>query len=128
MDGAECLTLSDYVNKKKVRQLHRQAIFKAFDHKCAYCGSPAQSLDHVKPRHKGGQNLSSNLVPACLECNQTKGSSDLWDFYHEGQAFYSASRAEFLKQWVSGEILALRALSVEELGKNNVHIFLVGFN
>ena len=129
MDGAECLTLSDYLNKKKVRHQHRQAIFGAFDHKCAYCGGKAESLDHVKPRHKGGQNLSSNLVPACLDCNQSKGTTDLWDFFNESQLFYDESRATFLHRWISGEILALNPLTEPERAPNpDVHVFLVGFD
>lgn len=127
MDGLG-LTLSDYLDKKKVRYQHRLAIFSAFDHKCAYCGSPAQSLDHVKSKHRGGQNLSSNLVPACLKCNRTKGSDNLWDFFHELQPFYTEDRADFLKKWISGEIQSLQVLSTEELGINtSCYAFTVSF-
>jgi hypothetical protein len=128
MDDGLGLTLSDYLDKKKVRHQHRQAIFMAFDYKCAYCGSLAQSLDHVKPKHKGGQNLSSNLVPACLECNQSKGSANLWDFFHDRQSFYSEARADFLKKWISGEIKSLQVLSIEELDiSNSCYAFNVSF-
>jgi hypothetical protein len=127
MDGLG-LTLSDYLDKKKVRHQHRQAIFNAFDHKCAYCGQPAQSLDHVKPKHKGGQNLSSNLVPACLACNQSKGSTSLWNFFHEQQSFYSETRADFLKKWISGEIHSLEILTTQELDLNtSCYTFTVSF-
>jgi 5-methylcytosine-specific restriction endonuclease McrA len=33
-------------------------------------------LDHVQPRTYGGKNITSNLVPACLKCNQDKGSNE----------------------------------------------------
>ena len=33
------------------------------------------TLDHVKPRSKGGQDLTTNVVCACRKCNADKGSS-----------------------------------------------------
>lgn len=38
---------------------------------CQWCGeTTAQlSLDHLKPRSKGGSNKSENLVTSCLPCN-----------------------------------------------------------
>jgi 5-methylcytosine-specific restriction endonuclease McrA len=41
---------------------------------CAYCGvRPFEHIDHVIPRHRGGSDRNSNLVPACEPCNQSKG-------------------------------------------------------
>ena len=39
---------------------------------CAYCPEPAKTLDHIVPRARGGNNKTSNLVPACFQCNQLK--------------------------------------------------------
>jgi hypothetical protein len=39
---------------------------------CHYCDEPAASWDHIIPRALGGSNDPSNLVPACLPCNQDK--------------------------------------------------------
>jgi len=37
------------------------------------CNSPVPSLDHVKPRSKGGSNYPSNIKVAHLSCNRSKG-------------------------------------------------------
>jgi 5-methylcytosine-specific restriction endonuclease McrA len=41
---------------------------------CRYCGAPAQAMDHVWPRARGGDNHPNNLVPACQACNLWKSS------------------------------------------------------
>ena len=42
---------------------------------CAYCGvtDVPLNLDHVIPRSRGGSNRVSNLVCACVPCNEEKG-------------------------------------------------------
>lgn len=42
--------------------------------KCWICTAPADTLDHVKPKSKGGPNFPSNLRPCCRLCNVAKGS------------------------------------------------------
>jgi hypothetical protein len=39
---------------------------------CAYCGYPANSLDHLIPWARGGHHVAENLVPACTSCNSSK--------------------------------------------------------
>jgi 5-methylcytosine-specific restriction endonuclease McrA len=34
-------------------------------------------VDHVKPRHQGGEHVWSNVVAACPPCNHRKGSHNL---------------------------------------------------
>ncbi|MEV4352534.1 HNH endonuclease [Actinoplanes sp. NPDC049596] len=41
--------------------------------RCAYCGRPASTIDHVLPRSRGGLNTWTNTVAACGGCNQRKG-------------------------------------------------------
>ncbi|HEY3497681.1 MAG TPA: HNH endonuclease signature motif containing protein [Polyangiaceae bacterium] len=42
---------------------------------CAYCGKPCDpTVDHVVPLVRGGVHEASNVVPACLSCNSSKGS------------------------------------------------------
>lgn len=41
---------------------------------CAYCGSYGDTLDHVIPESRGGQNTWENLVTACAPCNGRKGN------------------------------------------------------
>lgn len=44
---------------------------------CAYCGEPAQTIDHIRPRIAGGSDDATNLVPACRSCNGSKGARSL---------------------------------------------------
>ncbi|MFF9778740.1 RNA-guided endonuclease IscB [Streptomyces sp. NPDC013978] len=43
---------------------------------CAYCGATdvPLNIDHLQPRSRGGSDRISNLVLACVPCNQAKGS------------------------------------------------------
>jgi 5-methylcytosine-specific restriction endonuclease McrA len=47
-------------------------------HPCHYCGQPAEGIDHVWPRSRGGDDHSNNLVRACVPCNSTKGNKSLF--------------------------------------------------
>jgi hypothetical protein len=46
--------------------------------RCHYCDLPltlkTSTKDHLVPLCRGGSNLIDNLVPACLACNQAKGT------------------------------------------------------
>lgn len=45
----------------------------AFGEVCAYCkANKANTFDHVIPLTRGGPHALSNMVPACLRCNQSK--------------------------------------------------------
>lgn len=44
------------------------------DGACAYCGGPAETVDHVQPKSRGGASSWLNLVGACLPCNQFKAN------------------------------------------------------
>lgn len=39
---------------------------------CAYCGAPAEQIDHIIPRSRGGTDALENLAPACAACNLSK--------------------------------------------------------
>ncbi len=54
--------------------LTRNAVFARDSHTCQYCDGPAESIDHVVPRSRGGQHLWENVVAACRRCNLRKGS------------------------------------------------------
>ena len=53
--------------------LSRRAVFARDDHRCQYCGSHADSIDHVHPRSRGGDHQWENVVAACRPCNLRKG-------------------------------------------------------
>jgi len=52
--------------------LTRRAIFARDGGRCAYCGGPATSVDHVQPRSRGGRHVWENVVAACGRCNRVK--------------------------------------------------------
>ena len=52
--------------------LTRRAVFARDDWVCQYCGSPAENVDHVIPRSRGGQHTWDNVVAACRRCNSRK--------------------------------------------------------
>ena len=39
---------------------------------CQYCAAPAESIDHVTPRSRGGTHTWDNVVAACRRCNARK--------------------------------------------------------
>ncbi|MFM7263497.1 MAG: HNH endonuclease [Acidimicrobiales bacterium] len=52
--------------------MSRRAIFARDEHRCGYCGAPADSIDHVMPRSRGGLNVWENVIAACRPCNLVK--------------------------------------------------------
>lgn len=59
--------------------LSRRAVLARDDHTCQYCGVPADSIDHVVPRSRGGAHEWDNVVAACRRCNAAKGDRLLAD-------------------------------------------------
>jgi len=65
----------------------RSDVFEKTNGKCQYCGKTltyenrlragraAWEVEHMRPRAKGGADHLNNLVPACWECNMSKGTS-----------------------------------------------------
>jgi len=52
--------------------LNRRAVFARDGHRCQYCGSAAENIDHIIPRSKGGPHAWDNVVAACRPCNTRK--------------------------------------------------------
>ena len=52
--------------------LSRRGVFARDDHRCQYCNRPAENLDHVIPRSRGGEHSWENVVAACRPCNARK--------------------------------------------------------
>jgi 5-methylcytosine-specific restriction endonuclease McrA len=53
--------------------LTRRGVFIRDGHTCQYCGRPAENIDHVHPRSRGGAHEWENVVAACMRCNSRKG-------------------------------------------------------
>lgn len=43
--------------------------------RCAYCGRMYESMDHIIPIANGGGTTFTNVLPACHDCNQKKGTA-----------------------------------------------------
>jgi 5-methylcytosine-specific restriction endonuclease McrA len=52
--------------------LNRRAVFVRDGHRCQYCNAPAENIDHVIPRSRGGTHTWENVVAACRPCNARK--------------------------------------------------------
>lgn len=52
--------------------LNRRAVLARDGHRCQYCGSRAETVDHVVPRSRGGLHEWANVVAACRPCNSLK--------------------------------------------------------
>ncbi|HUR77221.1 MAG TPA: HNH endonuclease [Acidimicrobiales bacterium] len=52
--------------------LNRRAVFARDNYRCQYCYSPAENIDHVIPRSRGGTHTWENVVAACRPCNARK--------------------------------------------------------
>jgi 5-methylcytosine-specific restriction endonuclease McrA len=53
--------------------LTRRAVLERDAHRCVYCGIKADTIDHVRPRSRGGAHVWTNVVAACARCNHRKG-------------------------------------------------------
>jgi 5-methylcytosine-specific restriction endonuclease McrA len=67
-----------------IRKDKRLAIYMRDGMKCVYCGKffdrNLLTLDHIKPRDKGGTNDSRNLITSCWSCNSKKQNKRI-DFF-----------------------------------------------
>lgn len=56
----------------------RRTIYKRDENICQYCGkkhnSNNLSIDHIKPKSRGGKTTWENCVLACIECNSKKAN------------------------------------------------------
>lgn len=70
------IQLLQMVNKEYKRTIgfsHKAVLYRD-DHKCAYCGRKATTVDHVFPKSLGGGDSYENCVAACTKCNNKKSN------------------------------------------------------
>ena len=71
----------DYLIRRPLPRVRlcRKEVFRRDNYICQYCGRQTHSLtmDHVLPRHRGGQHAWGNLVSACPACNRRKGGKSV---------------------------------------------------
>ena len=102
-DWSELLFSLDCLSKGSAKRKFRKSIKYGWGGLCCYCRSErATTLDHVKPKSKGGSSLRSNLLPACQTCNHSKGSEN-WLTWFERQTFYNSIAKELIEEWISNK-------------------------
>lgn len=116
--------VSDYLHnmtaltRGEARRQWRQSIKDAWSNRCAYCGKPpiddeSLTVDHVRPKTNGGEDKTSNCIPACRECNQDKSSQE-WAAWYRMQPFYSIAAEWRIQQWLKGGIQGFGPYSEED--------------
>jgi 5-methylcytosine-specific restriction endonuclease McrA len=60
-------------------KLTRHEVFRRDNYTCQYCGrhDAPLTVDHILPKHLGGQHIWTNGVAACPGCNHRKGGRRL---------------------------------------------------
>lgn len=76
----EELDLSDKEVRKKVR-----SFLKKEDGKCPCCGERATNsviytIEHIKPKSRGGENNLNNFIGMCETCNKDKGNRTIMEY------------------------------------------------
>jgi hypothetical protein len=106
--------ISDYLfnmsalTRREARQQWRSAIKECWGNRCAYCGATPivdesltdLTIDHVRPKSSGGEDRTSNCIPACQKCNQDKSSQE-WVAWFRMQPFYTIESEWRIRQWLS---------------------------
>ena len=102
-DWGEHLFNLDCLSKGAAKRKFRKSIKYGWGGLCAYCRCQrATTLDHLKPKSRGGSSLRSNLIPACQSCNHSKGSLN-WLEWFQQQEFYNSVAQELIEDWISNK-------------------------
>lgn len=94
------------LTRGEARRQWRQSIKDAWNNRCAYCGRPpidddSLTVDHVRPKSAGGEDRTSNCIPACRDCNQAKSSQE-WVAWFRLQPTYTIEAEWRIRQWLAG--------------------------
>lgn len=68
------LTTFVHVPYQRTVPVTRRAVYGRDGNRCQYCSGPAESIDHVLPRSRGGSHTWDNVVACCRRCNVRKGN------------------------------------------------------
>lgn len=91
------------LSKASAKRQFRHSIRYAWGGMCCFCRNErATTVDHLRPRSRGGSDLRSNLVPCCHSCNQNKGSQD-WLAWFQLQDFYSEVAEQLINEWIENK-------------------------
>ncbi len=64
-----------YVPRRHQVPFSKKNVMRRDEHTCQYCGAQGGYLtvDHVRPRSRGGRSTWENVVCSCRKCNAKKG-------------------------------------------------------
>ena len=61
---------------KSARKKFRESIFESWEWRCMYCDEAlteiTATIDHIKPKVKGGHSTRNNMGLCCSKCNSSK--------------------------------------------------------
>lgn len=102
-DWSDLLFDLSCLSKQVAKRRFKKSIKYGWGGFCAYCRCKrATTLDHIRPKSKGGDSLRSNLLPACLECNHSKGTEP-WLVWFKQQSFYNETAQELIEEWITNK-------------------------
>ena len=79
----------------------RKDIKEQWNNRCVYCGSTDNlTIDHIRPKTKGGRDEAKNLVPACQSCNHQKGSKH-WLAWWVGKESFDLSNFKLVLEHIN---------------------------
>jgi 5-methylcytosine-specific restriction endonuclease McrA len=103
-----------------IRQEKRLAIYLRDGMACCYCGHSQEdgaqlTLDHLRPRSKGGSNHESNLVTCCHRCNSSRGNRTVRAFCRAVADYIDGSaKPEAIEKYVRNQVrVSLRPFLAE---------------
>jgi 5-methylcytosine-specific restriction endonuclease McrA len=74
------IRLEHMIHRPRPRvKLTRREVFRRDNYTCQYCGrhDTPLTVDHILPKHLGGEHIWTNVVAACPGCNHRKGGRRL---------------------------------------------------
>jgi 5-methylcytosine-specific restriction endonuclease McrA len=74
------IRLEHMIHRPRPRvKLTRREVFRRDNYTCQYCGRRDTTLtvDHIVPKHLGGEHIWTNVAAACPSCNHRKGGRRL---------------------------------------------------
>ena len=84
-----------------IDELQWKATKQYFENSCAYCGESRHlQMDHFIPLYENGDFTINNIVPACAECNSTKGKKNPFKWYPRSK-FYKKERMQKILKFLN---------------------------
>ena len=94
------------MTSSEAKRLWRRSIKEHFNCTCVYCGESYElhelTLDHVYPRCHGGNDIR-NVVPACVKCNQDKGSTTNYIRWMRDRYGFNPDREQRISDFINNE-------------------------